>query len=225
MVAPLNVVLVEDNELLREEMVDFLSRHGWQVHGVDCGEALSEWLLDAEPHIALIDVNLPYESGYSITQRLRDSHPDMGIVLLTARVRPCDRSEGYRSGADVYLTKPVQPEELIAVVDNLARRVRRHIPPAFYRLDREHLLLQAPSGARCVLTVTEAHVLTLIALSPDRIAQRDYLLDQLDMTAETLAVCLSRLRARCKTQLGLEHLLSAERNVGYRLLVPLVLSQ
>ena len=125
MSADLSILLVEDNESLREEMVCFLNRPGWRAHGVDCGEELNYWLMENHADVVILDVNLPYEDGYSIASRLRTSHPDVGIVMLTARVRPVDRTEGYHAGADVYLSKPTHPTELIAVIDNLGRRLQK----------------------------------------------------------------------------------------------------
>ncbi len=219
------IVVVEDNELLREEMVSFLSRPGWHAHGVDCGEELSLWLRGEVPDIAVLDVNLPYEDGYSIATRLRETHPDMGIIMLTARTRHGDRSSGYQSGADVYLTKPTNTAELIAVIDNLSRRMRREAPRLFM-LDRASAMLSNPSGSRCMLTTGELRLLELLALAPGREADLQYLQgamigrDDRPVTAAALAVLISRLRGKCQQALGVDNLVIAHRGVGYRLSVP-----
>lgn len=225
MSADLIIVVVEDNELLREEMVSFLTRPGWRAHGADCGEALSDWLRDHAPDIAVLDVNLPYEDGYSIATRLRESHPGMGIVMLTARVRHADRASGYLSGADVYLTKPTNTAELIAVIENLSRRVRREAPSQFV-LDRAGTTLTSPAGSRCLLTQSELRLVELLALAPGREADLEYLLaamigrDERPVTAAALAVLISRLRGKCQQALGVDNLVIAQRGVGYRLSVP-----
>lgn len=225
MSADLIIVVVEDNELLREEMVSFLTRPGWHAHGVDCGEELSLWLRVEAPDIAVLDVNLPYEDGYSIAARLRESHPDMGIIMLTARVRHADRASGYQSGADVYLTKPTNTAELIAVIENLSRRMRREAPRLF-TLDRAGATLSNPAGRRCLLTTGELRLLELLTLAPGREADLEYLLDAMagrddrPVTAAALAVLISRLRGKCQRALGVENLVIAHRGVGYRLSVP-----
>eukprot|EP01036_Dinobryon_divergens_P044283 gene44283-59076_t len=120
----LQILLVEDNEHLREEMLDFLNRPGWVACAVGSGVEVDQHLVQNTPNVVLLDVNLPHEDGFSITARLRATYPDIGIVLLTARVHPADRAMGYKAGADVYLTKPTHTGELLAVLNNLGRRVK-----------------------------------------------------------------------------------------------------
>lgn len=225
----LSIVVVEDNELVREEMVSFLTRPGWVAAGVDCGEALSEWLTRHTPHIAVLDVNLPYEDGYSIATRLRESHPAMGIIMLTARVRHVDRSTGYQSGADVYLTKPAHTDELIAVIENLGRRIRQTDAPALL-LSRQQGLLTGPSGDTCHLTPSETRLLELLILSSGREADSDYLVDALAAaggkvsTRENLSVLISRLRSKSQQLQGVGNLLLSHRGIGYRLGQPIQLA-
>ncbi len=115
-----SVVVVEDNETLRDELVLYLSEEGFAVRGVGGGgQELNEAIEALPTDILILDLNLPGEDGISITRRIRRSLPTVGIIMLTARLRSTDRLEGYASGADVYLTKPTRPEELVAVVRNL----------------------------------------------------------------------------------------------------------
>ncbi|HEX4916263.1 MAG TPA: response regulator transcription factor [Limnobacter sp.] len=228
MSSSLNILVIEDNEQLREEMVAFLSRPGWIAHGVDCGESMDEWLSDHTPDVVILDVNLPYEDGYSIARRLRNVHTQVGIVMLTARVRPTDRTTGYEAGVDVYLTKPTHTAELVAVIENLGRRLRREISSS-YALNRQSLCLIGPTGQRCALTITEANVLELLALASGKDVEIDYLLDRLgshdgkSVTRESLAVTISRLRQKCKLGLSVDNMVIANRGVGYRLALPVEL--
>lgn len=230
MLTDLVIVVVEDNVLLREEMQGFLTRPGSVAHGVDCGEDLNVWLQSHTPDIVILDVNLPYEDGYSIARRLRDSHPDVGIIMLTARVRHSDRTQGYESGVDVYLTKPTHTNELIAVIENFRRRLRP-IPEASLRLEQHTRELLGPNNARCQLTLNEQRLLELLILSPSRAADLAYLLeamagrDHLPITREALAVLISRLRHKIKDSLAIEHLLVTDRRLGYRLSQPIRLVQ
>jgi len=228
MSADLSILLVEDNESLREEMVCFLNRPGWRAHGVDCGEELNYWLMENHADVIILDVNLPYEDGYSIASRLRTSHPDVGIVMLTARVRPVDRTEGYHAGADVYLSKPTHPTELIAVIDNLGRRL--HKPEIkIFSLRESSRTLHSPDGTACNLTPSEYKILELLALSPGREADAEYLMfavgtkDDKELSKEGLSTLISRLRSKCKQVLGVENLVVVNRGVGYRLAVALQL--
>lgn len=225
MSADLKIIVVEDNELIREEMVSFLTRPGWRVHGVDCGESLSAWLLTHTPDIAVLDVNLPYEDGYSIAARLRESYPDTGLIMLTARVGRADRRNGYQAGADVFLTKPTNTDELIAVINNLGRRLHREVPRQLL-LDRASGVLSLPGVADCVLTASELRLLELLSLAPEHQAESDFLIAELlkserrIASRENLSVLVSRLRGKCQQTLGLDNLVSAHRGVGYRLRLP-----
>jgi DNA-binding response OmpR family regulator len=228
MFSDLKIVLVEDNELLREEMLDFLSRPGWVVQGVDCGEELNRYLAKDTPDLVLLDVNLPYEDGYSIASRLRTTHPDMGIVMLTARVRPVDRTMGYKAGADVYLSKPTHTEELIAVIENLGRRLKRR-QIDYFVLDRLSGKLQTPQGRSCALTHSELKLIEVLAMSAGKEVDVDLVLSTLSgkedktPTKESLAALISRLRSKCKTELEVDNLIAATRGLGYRLTVPMQL--
>ena len=222
MAADLSLLVLEDNALVREEMLCFLSRAGWRVDGVDCGEALNAWLLRETPDIVILDVNLPHEDGYSIATCLRESHPRLGIIMLTARVRPSDRATGYNAGADVYLTKPTQTRELIDVIENLARRLRpRH--DTQLRLDRSRNLLLGPRGDSCRLSPSESRLLELLALAPERTADTDFLLVALtdevrSLSRNNLSVLVSRLRSKAHQLQDVAQLVAAHRGHGYRLL-------
>lgn len=228
----INIVVVEDNELLREEMVSFLTRPGWQAHGVDCGEALNDWLQQNTPHIAVLDVNLPYEDGYSIANRLRSSYPAVGIVMLSARVLRGERAAGYQSGADVYLTKPTSTAELISVIENLARRLPVEAPERelALKLCRATGVLQTQQGVSCQLTATETRLIELLALAPQQLADTAYVLAQLslgksgEVSKDAFAVALTRLRQKCKQALAVDNIVVAHRGIGYRLSVPVELN-
>jgi DNA-binding response OmpR family regulator len=149
---PLDIVVVEDHALVRDELVEFLTRPGITVRGVDDGLALDAALRQRHADILVVDLNLPAEDGLSICQRMRKAFPEMGLILLTARVMPSDKAAGYQSGADVYLTKPANVDELEAVVFNLSRRIRRRVGNGL-QLDMPQLRLSrgpgSPYACRC----------------------------------------------------------------------------
>lgn len=221
MAALLEILLVEDNDALREEMVSFLQRPGWNVRGVDCGEAMDAALRLSPADIALLDLNLPFEDGLSIARRLRAAFPMMGIVLLTARTQPSDRSRGYEAGADVYLTKPTSVQELECVIHNLGRRMQP-VSDMALQLNPAALTLTAPGQAALRLTVTEATLLHCLALAQERQQSTEFLLHTLAcqdiaLTRENLAVLISRLRGKLETTLGSAEVIKAVRGFGYRL--------
>ncbi len=119
----LKIAVVEDHSDLREMLVNYLSARSYDTAGFSCAEDLDDHLSEGSVDVLILDLNLPGEDGYSIARRMRDSHPTLNIVMLTARTSLQDRVKGYVSGADVYLSKPIEPEELGAVIASMARRV------------------------------------------------------------------------------------------------------
>lgn len=223
----LTIVLVEDHDDLRDEMVAYLARPEWRVLGVDSGEALNRVMAEHPVDVVVLDVNLPYEDGFSISQRLRDVYPELGIVMLTARTRPSDRSTGYRMGSDVYLTKPTNVVELEAVIANLLRRVQRPQAPSRYQLLRQQQLLRAPDGRTWPLTAREAQLLELLGQAPHQEMDIDRLQHELGRhmdhppTPENLAVLISRLRNKLQEPPDGINPITGQRGKGYRLVLPL----
>ena len=219
----LDIVVVEDHDALREQLMAYLARPGWRLRGADCGEALDGLLRDQSADVVVLDLNLPFEDGTSIARRLRLAFPGMGIVMLTARVRPVDRTAGYASGADVYLTKPTNVEELESVIQNLARRlVPQPGADSALVLDQTSHCLRLPGGDNIQLTSKEAQLLRLLAMAPDLQLDTDYLLYQLYQDDETagrrgnMTVLISRLRLKLSATAD-KDLVRAVRGVGYRL--------
>ena len=122
--AALKILVVEDNDELREATLTFLQNQGHYVRGVAIAEDIHDVTGGFVPDVYVIDLNLPDEDGLSLTRRLRASHPNVGIVITTARTQIGDKVIGYESGADLYLSKPVHPQELMAGVVALGKRLR-----------------------------------------------------------------------------------------------------
>lgn len=160
----LHILVVEDNDSLRQATVDFLAGHGHHVTGVVCAEEVDDTPTRDVPDLYLIDVNLPGENGFHLADRIRKSQPLAGIVLMTARGLLADRLEGYESGADNYLIKPVEQAELLICIQNLARRLKPEEAPSGNDLE---LNLQSMSlkGPDSTVAVNHAESLLLAAFS------------------------------------------------------------
>jgi len=126
---PLNIVVVEDNDDLREAIVGVLSAQGHRVLGLSCAEELGDEGAQAVIDLLVVDLNLPGEDGVSLTRRLRQTQPGLCILMMTARDSVRDKVSGYEAGADMYLTKPVSIEELTAAVKSLDRRLNTTLAP------------------------------------------------------------------------------------------------
>ena len=232
MATPLNIVVVEDHDALREAMVDFLQCEGHHVRGLGCAEALDAALMDGPMDLLIVDLQLPGEDGYSLTQRLRETHPLAGIIMVTARHQLSDKVTGFNSGADLYLVKPVAPAELSAAVDGIARRLlalsrRAEISAlATIRLDSRTLTLNGPLGA-CGVTEAEAFILTALARAPGNALEIWQLFELLKLDLDqhnrsAFEVRIVRLRQKLR-QVGADTTaLKVVRKRGYQLRCPLV---
>jgi len=129
---PAHVIIVEDNEALREAMAEHLMDEGYQVRAVADGATLDQALHEAMADVLILDINLPIEDGYTISKRIRASFPTIGIMILSARVQTNEsRSQGQN--ADMQLAKPLAPQvlsEAIRHLCQLAASRRLQIRPA-----------------------------------------------------------------------------------------------
>lgn len=157
---PLNILVIEDNDGLREATLEFLNENGHHTTGVACAEEVDDTPLLGVPDLYLVDVNLPGENGFSLTQRIRKSQPLAGIVLMTARGQLRDRLDGYDCGADNYLIKPVEQAELLACIHSLAVRLKSNQGPSKTTLvlNTESSSLSGPEG-EAALTHGESQLL------------------------------------------------------------------
>jgi DNA-binding NarL/FixJ family response regulator len=115
-----NVLLVEDNLPLNYVLNEVITNAGHNVFAYESAEAIPDTL---EYDIAVLDLNLPGEDGISLASRIKAKRSEVGVVLMTIRSGLSDRLKGYNVGADIYLSKPVDPNELLAVLNSLANRM------------------------------------------------------------------------------------------------------
>jgi len=172
------------------------------VSAVDGGEQLNDALKLRLPDILILDLNLPGEDGLSIAKRVRALQPGIGIIMMTARITGADKVVGYESGADVYITKPAKPEELLASMSNLLMRLRprERVDNAWRLLPKENLL-KPPVGLAVQLSANELTIIESLTLSADRKIRTDVLLSKLGKTEgefskNQLEAMISRLRKK-----------------------------
>ena len=118
-----HIVLVDDEEDLREPVAAFLTDNGLLVSEADGGGSLDRVLAERPAQLVVLDVSMPDEDGFSIARRLRAGSPPIGIIMLTARTDLADRIAGLELGADDYVMKPFEPGELLARIRSVLRRV------------------------------------------------------------------------------------------------------
>lgn len=212
----MHVLLLEDDIDLGQAIADHLESAGYVVHWC---KLVSQARNATDFEIALLDLNLSDGDGLSLLREWRLAGLNRPVLLLTARDQISDRIRGLQAGADDYIVKPFDLDEMIARINAVQRRVA---PPPKLRLGEVSVDLVARRASRnndrIDLTGMEWAVLTLLARHPGRIYSRNELEDNLVAEglaggeSNTLEVIVSRLRKK----LGADTI-STHRGIGYRL--------
>lgn len=233
MSTPEPIAIVEDNADLRTELVFHLTRAGYDATGLPHGMALDQHLASQPCRLVLLDLGLPGEDGLSICQRLRVSHPQLGVIILTARGMARDRLSGLQGGADAYLVKPTPPEELLALIANLLRRLQapETAQPgehATWTYSQRSGTITAPDGQVVPLTHAEGCLLEVLLQHAPRPARRAELMEalggqQLDFAEHRLEVAISRLRHKIAPAVQGVEPIRAARGIGYLLTIACVM--
>ncbi len=227
----LKIGIVEDNIDLLESLIEVLASHGHLATGFSCAEDLNDAALTEIFELMILDLNLPGEDGLSLAVRLKRVQPSLRVIMMSTRTAVDDRVRGYDVGADLYLSKPVAEDELLAAVRALGRSIRSDsMKSASNALDPLQLnsltsQLRGPHGVTA-LNPADVVLLSALARAPGRRLEHWQLievmgLDVSDASKSNLAVRMTRLRSKLG-QVGFAgDALKALRGSGYQLCVPL----
>lgn len=219
----LNILVVEDYVVLRDAMVRTLTQAGHRVLGVGTAEDVDDLPMGCLPDMYVLDLNLPGEDGLSLARRIRASAPDTKIVLATARSAIVDRVAGYAAGADIYLPKPVDPEELVAIARSLSERSAGHEHSNAQKLVLmpQKLTLQGPQ-AQVFLTQGEVLVLGALARAPNQLLEHWQVAQHMGVdtaiSKDSKEVRIGRLRKKVIACGAASPAIKAIRGHGYKLL-------
>ena len=181
-----DLLVVDDDAELRELTEAYLSQQGFRVRTVADAPEMDAALAERRPDLLVLDLMLPGEDGLSIAKRLKsDGH--IPIIILSAQGDDVDRIVGLEVGADDYLAKPFNPRELLARIRAVLRRsnrdlelrgqrVLRHFGPFTIDLDAHKL---SRDGEEVPLTSGEFDLLAVLSAHPNKVLDRDRILDLL----------------------------------------------
>lgn len=181
------LLVVDDDQELRELTVAYLQKQGFDVVAVDSGEAMDAYLGEHTADLVVLDLMLPGEHGLSIARRLK-SERNIPIIIVSAQGDDIDRIVGLEVGADDYLGKPFNPRELLARIRAVLRRVRGQSleagEPAQQFTFGEFVLDLAAhqlsrDGKVVALTSGEFDLLAILVNHPNKVLDRDRILDLL----------------------------------------------
>ncbi len=216
----MKVLLVEDDLELAERLQRRLVEAGFAVHAVADGQ---EAVFIGENHAfdaAVLDLGLPRLDGASVLERLRRNGQRYPVLVLTARSRWSDKLSAFNAGADDYVTKPFEADEVVLRLRALVRRSTGHPHPALscgpLRLDT-HEQRASVNGLSVALTPHELRLLSYLLHHRDRVVSRSELFDRVyDSDAGRDSNVIDVLMARIRRKLGVP-LIHTVRGVGYRL--------
>jgi two-component system, OmpR family, response regulator MprA len=215
-----SVLLVDDDARILRMLERTLAAEGYDVTAVADGGAALARVERSLPDLVVLDVAMPGLDGLAVTRRLRAKRLPVPILLLTARDALDERVAGLDAGADDYLVKPFEVEELRARVRALLRRNR----PAEEVLAFADLTLEPEVGAArragrdIALTRRESELLALLLRHPRTVVTREVALEQVwGGDGEAVANVVDRYVTNLRRKLGEPSLIHTVRGVGFRL--------
>lgn len=217
------ILLAEDDETLGGLLVDYLTVTGYRVLHAKDGEEALDWL-DREPVDLLItDVMMPRLDGRELTGQLRDAGYTLPVLMLTVLDAMNDKKRGFHSGADDYVVKPIDLEELELRIEALLRRARiyhsHQIQLSDCVLDETTMTIQTTTET-IELPRKEFELLYFLATHLNQVFTRQQLLDRIwgyetESETRTIDVHINRLRARLKAVQAFQ--INTVWGLGYRL--------
>jgi two-component system, OmpR family, response regulator len=222
----MRVLVAEDDRSLRSVLQRGLRENGYVVDAVADGEGAVKWLRAYDYEVAVVDWRMPGKSGIEVIEELRRLGVKTPVLMLTARDAPADRVAGLRTGADDYLVKPFDFDELLARLDALQRRPALRVSP---RLELGDLRFDPATrqvtvgGEPVSLTVTELGILELLLRrAPSVVSRRSIAVQVWDDEADaigsnTIDVHIGRLRSKLSAS---NVAIQTVRGTGYRVTGP-----
>ena len=217
-----DVLVVDDEPMVREVVTRYLERDGHRVRAVPDGASALLEFESNRPDLVVLDVMLPHVNGLDVLSEVR-RRSEVPVILLTANREESDRVRGLDLGADDYVVKPFSPRELAARVRSALRRstavTESPIQIGALAVDPRSRTAEV-DGTPCDLTRREFDLLAFLAANPGQVFSRAQLLDQVwDSSTEwqdpaTVTVHVRRLRGKLGG--GSEDWISTVRGVGYR---------
>jgi two-component system response regulator RegX3 len=221
------ILIVEDDQAIRNGLSDVLVYNGYTVYGAEDGGEGLETILNEQFDLVLLDVMLPTLDGFSICRRVREKKPYQSVIMITAKGSEDDIVAGFKAGADDYLPKPFSLRELIVRVEAVLRRSGKHLGNE--RIECQGFVfdgtnLRAQCGEQIIdLTRREMDIMVYLYRHQDRIVSKKELLSKVwhyadaDIETRTIDIHMLKLRKKITALDEQADFIKTIRGEGYRL--------
>jgi len=225
----IKIFFCEDDENLGMLLREYLQAKGYYTDLFPDGEAGYKGFVKEKYDLCVLDVMMPKKDGFTLAQDIRSINPDIPIIFLTAKTMKEDVFEGFKVGADDYLTKPFSMEELLLRIEAILRRVKvkklKDVP--MYKLGNFVFDTQKQTltikGDVTKLTTKECELLSLLCAHVNEVLERNYALktiwvDDNYFNARSMDVYITKLRKLLKDDPDIE--IINIHGKGYKLIAP-----
>ncbi len=218
----MKIYIIEDEKAIRDELELLLDKYGYESESSDDFQNIVSLALYSKPDLILLDINLPYKDGYEICREIR-MESDIPIIILTSNDTDFDELMSLNIGADDFITKPYNPQVLLARIQKILERVNKKVERAIINYNDVSLdLLKAEltyNDNILELTKNELNILRLLMQNSGNIIPREEIINELWQDEQfidenTLNVNIVRLRKKL-SDIGLDDFLKTKRGLGY----------
>lgn len=218
------ILVVEDDQMIRHLVRLYLEKSDYHVVEAQDGEEAKEVFLTYHPCLIILDLMLPKMSGEAYCEWVKEQDPDVSIIMLSAKTRIDDRISGLKMGADHYMTKPFNPDELMANVEAVLRRTGQYCQKVVY----EGLSMMPRKGEASLygkdvaLTSHEFKLLYHFMQHPNIVFSREQLVDELYPNAEkivmdrTIDAHIKKIREKIEETPSAPKRIQTVRGMGYK---------
>ena len=119
-----HILIVDDDRNIRYVMKEIVESNGYSAFPASCGEEAFEILAKEHIDLAIVDIMMPGQNGYDLTREIRSFNQDFPILMISAKQLPQDRKLGFLAGIDDFMSKPIDPDELLLHIKALLRRFK-----------------------------------------------------------------------------------------------------
>lgn len=218
-----HILVVDDDDRIRDLLKQYLTRQDYRVTAAANAASARKLVATLDFDLAILDIMMPGESGLDLLASIRRQGVNSPVLLLTARGDTADRIEGLKRGADDYLAKPFEPEELALRVAAILRRT--HVEPVPDEVEMSGLVFNPKRGElfegekRVKLTEAELQLLTSLASrAGEPVSREELAANSPGSTERSIDVQVTRLRRKIEPDPKQPIHIQTVRGIGYRLM-------